>query len=137
MPPRKPSKWRPSSPQKPTIPSILKTEVTKQAQDFVDTVLKPRYVQEPPEDPQFNYLTEVFIRWYHSYLYFAATYCVPGPNALVPSFEAKFARMEFAGGMLFHLAFMRHNGEWVPLYTDQTLEECLNAIRDAPFFLMG
>jgi hypothetical protein len=73
-------------------------------------------------------------KWYHRYFYFCATYCVPGPNATVPSFEAKFARMEYAGNNRFHLAFMRHTGQWVEMYTGLSLDECLAAIRDDPFF---
>jgi WD40 repeat protein len=70
-------------------------------------------------------------------LYFFSTYCVPGPNALVPSFEAKFARMRYAGNDRFELSFMRYTGEWVELYTDLTLDECLAAIREEPYFAIG
>ncbi len=30
---------------------------------------------------------------------------------MVPDFEAKFARMQYAGKGRFHLAFMRHTGQ--------------------------
>lgn len=116
------------------MPASMKSAVTLAAHELVETALKPRYVQEPPSEPQWNYIIDVGTRWYHSYLYFTATYCCPGPNALVPSFEHRFARMEFAGQNRFHLAFMRHTGEWIGLYQGLSLDECLQAIRDDPFF---
>jgi hypothetical protein len=65
-----------------------------------------------PENPQFNYIVDMYGKWYHRYFYFCATYCVPGPNATVPSFEAKFARMEYAGNNRFHLALPAPSGIW-------------------------
>jgi hypothetical protein len=44
--------------------------------------------------------------------------------------------MEFAGQNRFHLAFMRHTGQWVVLYEALPLDECLDAIRDDPWFQM-
>jgi hypothetical protein len=125
------------SPRKVTTSQLqetLKREVTTKANELIETVLKPKHIQPPPENPQFNYIVDMYGKWYHRYFYFCATYCVPGPNATVPSFEAKFARMEYAGNNRFHLAFMRHTGQWVELYTGLSLDECLAAIRDDPFF---
>jgi hypothetical protein len=115
MSPHKPTgarRWV-ASPQKPTIPPSVKAAVTGRAQDLVDTVLTPRYVREPPSNPHLNYIVGLSTRWYRSCLYFCATYCCPGPNALSPSFEQRFARMEFAGENRFHLAYMRHIGACV------------------------
>jgi hypothetical protein len=81
--------------------------VTTKANELIETVLKPKHIQPPPEDPQFNYIVVMYGKWYHRYFYFCATYCVPGPNAPMPGFEAKFARMEYAGNNRFHLSFMR------------------------------
>lgn len=131
-----PRRWVKSRPLTPPIPALVKSAVTLAANDLVETVLKPRYVQEPPTEPQWNYIIDIGTRWSHSSLYFTATYCCPGPNALVPSFEHRFARMQFAGQQRFHLAFMRHTGEWIELYQGLSLDECLQAIRDDPFFQM-
>ena len=59
---------------------------------------------------------------------------VPGPNALMPFFEAKFARLEYTGMNQFNLAFMRHTGEWVEIYPGLTLGKCLAAIQDESWF---
>ena len=72
------------------------------------------------------------MRWYRPSLSFCATYCCPGPNALSPSFEQRFARMEFAGENRFDLAFMRYTCAWVVLYHDLSLDDCLTAIRGDP-----
>ena len=140
MPPRKPTsarRWVASSPPKSQIPASMKADVTRQAQELVDTVLTPRYVREPPAAPQWNYIIALSTRWYRSSLYFCATYCCPGPNALSPAFEERFARMEYAGDTRFHLAFMRYTGTWIVLYHDLSLDECLTAIRDDPWFYMA
>ncbi len=128
--------WGYSPRKAPTsqLQETLKREVTTKANELLETVLKPKHIQPPPENPQFNYIVDIYGKWYHRYFYFCATYCVRGPNATVPSFEAKFTRMEYAGNNRFHLAFMRHNGQWVEMYTDLSLDECLTAIRDDPFF---
>jgi hypothetical protein len=128
--------WGYSPRKAPTsqIQETLKREVTTKANELLETVLKPKHIQPPPENPQFNYIVDIYGKWYHRYFYFCATYCVRGPNATVPSFEAKFTRMEYAGNNRFHMAFMRHNGQWVEMYTGLSLDECLAAIRDDPFF---
>ncbi len=128
-----------SSPRKTTssqLPEALKIEVTTKANELIQMVLKPRYIQPPPENPQFNYIVDIYGKWYQRAFYFCAEYCVPGPNAIVPNFEAKFARMQYAGKGRFHLSFMRHTGQWIELYTDLTVDECLAAIRDDPNFSM-
>ena len=133
----KPQKRWVYSPRKPTpppVPETVKREVITRANELIETVLKPKYIQPQPENPQFNYLIDFYGKWYRSAFYFCAKYCVPGPDALVPSFEAKFARMQYAGNGRFHLSFMRYTGQWVELYTDLTVDECLAAVRDDPFF---
>jgi hypothetical protein len=101
---------------------------------LVADVLKPRYVLPPPPDPRWNYRIDVYTTWFRGYLYFCETYACPGPNALSPTFETRFARMEYAGGERFHLAFMRYTGEWIEIYRDFTVEQALTAIRDDAYF---
>lgn len=120
------------------IPEMFKTEVAAKAQELIDIVLKPRYVKSSSDNLQHNYVTDIYGKWYRDSFYFYAKYCVVHTNALEPSFEWKFARMRFVGNRRFHLAFMRYTGrEWVPLYPDpidQTIDECLTAIRDELYF---
>jgi len=116
------------------LSEALKGEVTTKAQEMIETVLKPRYIQPPPENPQFNYIVDLYGRWYHKAFYFCAQYRVAHPNATEPCFEAKFARMQYAGKQHFHLSFMRYTGQWIQLYTGLTVDECLETVRDDPYF---
>ena len=129
--------WIHSSPKqpKPKVPENVKLELEEKANALVEGVLKPAHVKPPPEDARFNYIVDIYTRWYRSYFYFCAKYHVPGPNAIAPFFEAKFARLEYIGNGRFSLSFMRHTERWIEIYTDLSVDECLAAIKDDPFFL--
>jgi hypothetical protein len=122
------------SPPKPTIPAAIKAELDTKAQALIAQHLKPAHIQPPPAEAQFNYLIDIWTKWYRGYFYFGSTYASPGPYALSPTFEARFARMEYVGGDRFNLAFMRHTEQWFELYQALSIDECLAAIRDEPFF---
>jgi len=125
----------PPKPSRPTVPAATKADVEARARELVESVLKPLHVKPPPDDQRFNYIVDIGTKWYRSYFYFFATYRSPGPTALSPTFEAKFARLEYTGADRFNLAFMRHTGQWIELRFDLSLDQCLDAIRHDPFFL--
>lgn len=133
---RRPKTWQFVPPRRPKapIPADVKADVEARAHELVEKVLKPKYVAPPPENPQWNYVVDIGLTWFRSYLYFCATYACPGPNALSPSFEVRFARMEYFGGGRFALAYMRYTGQWVELYPDLSLDECIEAIGSEPHF---
>ena len=116
------------------ISDAFKAEVTREANRVIDSVLKPRYVIPQAENERFNYIIDIFGKWYHHYFYFSATYRVAGENPVPPTFETKFTRMEYAGSNRFHLSFTRHTGQWVQIYNDRTLDECLASIKDDELF---
>lgn len=126
-----PSKKKPTTP----LPDSLKAEVQAKANALIEDVLKPKYVLPPPKDGQFNSIIDIGARWYRNSFYFSSTYACPGPNALSPTFESKFAKMEYLGGGRFALYFMRHTGAWVGLYDALSVDESLNAIQDDPWFV--
>ncbi|GHO66817.1 hypothetical protein KSC_057090 [Ktedonobacter sp. SOSP1-52] len=123
-----------SKPNRGGVPEAVKAEVSTKANDLIETVLKPQYIQPPADNPQFNYIVDLYGKWYQRYFYLCATYRVPDPDARVASFEVKCARIEYSRDNRFHLSFPRHTGQWVELYTDLPLDECLVSIRDEPFF---
>jgi hypothetical protein len=133
---KQPLTWmvRPTRPKKSAIPAALKVQVDAKAKELVEAVLKPKLIKPPPKKPRFNYIIDMAAKWHGSSLYFISTYAWPGPTALSPTFEAKFARMEFVGNSKFSLSFMRHTGKWVVLYDRLFPEECLDAIKDDPWF---
>jgi hypothetical protein len=131
---REPWKIRPAK-KSASVSAPIKAEVEAKARDLIENVLKPKYVQPPPAGEQFNYIIDIGAKWYRNYFYFFAIYASPGPNALSPTFEAKFARMEPLGGGKFALYFMRHTGEWVGMYDSLSTNECMEAIQDDPWFV--
>ena len=112
----------------------LKQEVNQKAADLIENVLKPKHVQPPPKGRQLNYLVDITTKWLGSKCYFISIYRSPGPHAVSPTFETKFARMEYVGNGKFALSFQRHTGEWVGLYDAISVDECLKAIQDDPWF---
>jgi hypothetical protein len=136
---KKPMTWLParSRPKKRSIPDDFKAHVAIKVKEFVETVLKPKFIQPPPKKPRFNYIIDVVAKWHGSSLFFVSTYVCPGPTAISPTFEAKFARMEFVGNGKFNLSFMRHTGKWVVLHRFLSLNECLDAIEHDYWFQQG
>jgi hypothetical protein len=128
--------WTISPGKKPTssLPDSVKNELEAKATNLIVNVLKPKHVQPPPQGEQFNYITDIGTKWYRNYFYFISTYACPGPNALSPTFESKFARMEHLDNAKFALSFMRHTGEWIGLYDALSVDECMKAIQDDPWF---
>ncbi len=122
----------------PKVSTNTKVMVQQKADEFVEKVLKPKHIQPPPAPDEFqrNYIVDIYTKWYRHYFYFCAKYNVPSPNALVPFFEARFARLKYIRANQFNLAFMRYTGQWVEVYQDLSIEECLESIENDPFFEM-
>lgn len=131
---RKAWMFAPAKQAKSSISGTVKDEVDTKARELIDKVLKPKHIQ-PPEGSQSNYITDITIKWIGSTCYFISTYACPGPNAISPTFEEKFARMELVGDGKFTLSFMRHTGKWVELYTGLSVDDCMKAIQDDPWFM--
>lgn len=129
--PKKPQKiWMSptSKSAKAPLPESIKADLDAKAKKLVQDVLKPKNVQPPPDDAQFNYVTDVWLKWIGSTLYLGATYACPGPTAIAPSFENRFARLEHVGGGKFVLSYMRHTDKWFRLPGVLTANECLEAV---------
>ncbi|MFH0825207.1 MAG: hypothetical protein V2B18_20845 [Pseudomonadota bacterium] len=126
---------KPKKPKKPKVPDSMKAELSRGAQQLIDEKLRPANVKPPPPNPQFNYITDLFTKWYQSYFYFCATYACPFPDAITPTFETRFAGMGYLGQDRFNLAYMRHTGQWVELYPSLMMDECLKSIEEEPHFI--
>jgi hypothetical protein len=125
----------PAKQSKASLPGTLKDEVDTKARDLIENVLKRKHIQPPPTDVQFNYITDIMTKWIGSTCYLISIYACPGPNAIAPTFEETFARMEYVGDAKFVLSFMRHTGKWVELYANICMYECLTAIQDDPWLM--
>ncbi len=117
-----------------SVPEAIKAELDTKANHLIENVLKPKHVQPPKPDEHFNYIVDLGTKWYRNYFYLFATYACPGPNAMSPTFESKFARLEHTGIGRFILSFARHNGEWVAIYDGLSVDECLIAIQNDDWF---
>jgi hypothetical protein len=116
------------------VPDDLKAEVEAKANELIKTFLKPTYVKRPPKDKRWNYLTGISTKWHRSFFYFVGDYACPGPNALTPTFESRFARMEYVGDGKFNLAYMRHTEKWWEVSHGLTVVQCIETIRDGGIF---
>lgn len=120
-----------------SISPLLKTEVERKARELIDKVLKPKYVRPPEKDERFNYIIDIEAKWFRNNFYFIASYACPGPNALSPTFEHKFARLEPLRDGTFALYAMRHTGkEWVGVFDALSAGECMKSIGDDPWFAL-
>jgi len=124
----------PSRTPKPKVPELVKIEVKQVCDELVESVLKPRNIDPDTKEERFNYIVDIFTKWYRNNFYFCAKYHSPGPNAIEPFFETKFARMAYVGEDQFNLSYMRHTTKWWEVYPDMSLYECIEAIRDDPLF---
>ena len=120
---------------KARIPSDIEHEVQHKAQDLIESTLKPRYIQQPDPKVQFNYLVDIYSKWRGPFFYFCSTYCCPGPKAFSPSFESKFARLQYVGHRQFNLAYFRHTGQWWEIAQLLSIEECFSWIESGHPFM--
>ena len=127
--------FSPEKQSKSSLPGTVKDEADTKAKELIEKVLKPKHIQPPPEGSQSNYITDITTKWIGSTCYFISVYACPGPNAIAPSFEEKFARMEHIGDAKFTLSFMRHTGKWIALFTGISVADCLKSIQDDPWFM--
>ncbi|CAK0754276.1 hypothetical protein CCP4SC76_240008 [Gammaproteobacteria bacterium] len=85
----------PPKKSKPKVPDHIIAVVQESANNLIETSIKPQHVKPHPEDAQFNYIVDIYSKWYRSYFYFCAKYRCPSPNCIAEFFETKFARMEY------------------------------------------
>lgn len=119
---------------KPAVPDSMKAQVQKRADELVVSFFRPEFVKEAPRDLCFNFISDITTKWHRSFFYFVAIYTCPSPNALEPTFQAPFARLEYLGDNRFGLAYMRYTEKWWSLYEDLSLDECFATLRDQGHF---
>jgi hypothetical protein len=117
------------------VSASVKQQIKQQADELIESVLKPKYIKSPLQNPEFNYLVDLFSQWVRHYFYFCSKYHSPGPHAISPSFEMKFARLEYVSENNFKLSYMRHTDQWFEIYEGLSLEKCLELIEGGPHFM--
>lgn len=129
--------WMASSSRqkKPQVPDSIKNSLSEKADEIIENILKPEYIKPPPTDNDFNYLVEIYSKWYRNYFYFCAKYNSPSLDARLGSFETKFARMEYVGSENFNLSYMRHTEQWWEIYQEIPMLQSLKIITEEPHFI--
>ncbi len=119
---------------KPKVPEDDKKLITETIDQLIEAKFKPTYVKEKPKDHEYNYLVDIYSKWYRNYIYICGTYNCPSPRAISPSFEAKFTRLEYLGKDTFALSYMRHTEQWCEVETGLSLNNCIEMIGTTTIF---
>jgi hypothetical protein len=130
--------YSPPKKRKPTykIPETLKDELEQKAEQIIEDKFKPYRLKldEGAKEKGFNYVVEIYTKWWRNYFYFCCKFHCLSPRAIREYFEDPFTRMEYVGGDRFNLSYMRHTEQWWPVYSDLTLEEALKIIEEEIIF---
>jgi hypothetical protein len=131
-----PKQWiySPKSLPKPTVPEAIKRAIQEQCNILIDTKLKPRHIQPPPEEPHFSYIVDLYSQWYRNYFYFCAKYRCPAPTCISEFFEVRYTRLEYTAKDIYTLSYMRHTQKWQEVYSGLSLADCLSIIEGEELF---
>jgi hypothetical protein len=104
-----------------------KTLVTAACQQFIDAVLKPRFLPTVRPTP-FNYPVDIQGKWHATRYRFIQRYRSGFPDNLGEEFDSPFARLDWVSRDRFDIQWHRHTGAWFCLYRHRSLAEALKII---------
>ncbi len=108
----------------------------KNIQDYFHPLVesfKKQYISKNP-NKEFNYLVDIYSKWYQNYFYLCEKFKSELPNRLDDEFEVKFVRLKYTGKNQFGFSYFRHTGQWHLVAEGLTLEECKEMILSNPVF---
>jgi len=113
------------------VPESEKALITIACEEFIADVLKPRFL--PKIKPtEFNYPIGLSGKWHgNKYRFIQRFRCNP-PDAIVPEFDAPFARIDYLSRDRFDVSYHRHTGAWLCLCRSLSLKEALEEIETNP-----
>ncbi len=97
--------------------NLLNTEAQQEVNDFLDFLLSIQKTKKT-----------------NSNLYFCQKFKSESPESIVPEFEENFVRLEYVENDNFNFSYFRHTGQWFPVATNLSLNNCLEMIADNPNF---
>jgi hypothetical protein len=121
-------------------PKVKKTKITDKQKNEVSIFFEPLILQFKKElqkvkpNKKYNYVIDIYTKWYQNYFYFCEKYKVVFENRLADEFETKFVRLEFVSKNNFKFSYFRHTEKWHVVTENITLEECLEMIIGNPNF---
>ena len=122
----------PEKDSKTKLSNSDKISIQNYFQPLVDE-FKRQYIKENP-NKEFNYLIDVYSKWYQNYFYLCEKFKSEHPNRLVDEFEEKFVRLKFTGVNQFEFSYFRHTGQWFLVADGLTMEDCRDMILSNPNF---
>lgn len=131
---KKPAKRWVKTEIKPKLFDATKKQVKATCDEFIDRVFRPHHVRTEPLDFRFNYIVDLYTKWYRNYFYFCTTYRCPSENCISEFFETKYTRLEYRAEDKYNVSYMRHTGQWFVVFHDLSLDECLKIIEENEFF---
>ena len=52
---------------KPKVPELVKSALKEKSDEVIENTLKPKHIKTPPTDNDFNYLVDIYTKWYRNY----------------------------------------------------------------------
>jgi hypothetical protein len=109
------------------LSDIEKAAIASRCQDFIDTVLKPRFLPQIRVTP-FNYPIDILGRWHGMRYRFLQRYRSGFSDNLGEEFDAPFTRFDRIDTDRFDIYWHRHTGTWFPLHRSLSLDEALKTM---------
>jgi hypothetical protein len=117
---------------KVNLTDFEKNEIMTHCQPIVE-LFKNQYIKKDP-DKRFDYLMDIYAKWYGNYLYFCEKFKSEHPDRIRDEYEVKFVRLERTGNDRYNFSYYRHTGQWFLVTNDLTLKECLEMMQANPSF---
>ncbi|MDD3877140.1 MAG: hypothetical protein PHT69_10990 [Bacteroidales bacterium] len=118
--------------KKTKVNDTQKKEITAFFEPLIVHYMK--HLQEVIPDKKYNYVVDIYTKWFQNYFYFCEKYKAEYANRIADDFERKFLRLEFVADNQFNLSYFRHTGQWYLVNENLSLETCLKMINENPLF---
>ena len=115
----------------PTLPQHEKARITAACERFIADTLKPRFL--PQVSPTaFNDPVDILGRWHGHRYRFIQRYRSGFPDNAGEEFDAPFTRPDWTAPDRFDVLLHRDTGQWWPMFSEMSLDECFALILATP-----
>ncbi len=101
---------------------------------FIADILKPRFLPDI-RPTEWNYVVDIHGAWHAGRYRFMQRYRSGMAHCLAAEFDTPFARIDYMSPDNFNIHWMRHTGQWWPVYRGKTLAEALHILETDPVLL--
>jgi hypothetical protein len=110
-----------------TLSAHEKAAITGACQEFINIVLKPRFLPTVMPTP-FNYPVDIQGKWHGSKYRFLQRYRSGFDDNRGEEFDSPFVRLDWIRTDRFDVQWHRHTGQWFRVYQNLSLKDALDAI---------